>query len=145
MADYGATDRVRQSAAQTFIEPARQRGDTIVKINSGHLARLLVEKRELAPNRFALVCNALRSTKFLKQNKIDLIRAEGPASGLSSTIEFTYRIAPQSTPGEKAKSKEEVSEAMAMFLKLRGISKDFYKEVGGAEAYHTKFRDDWDR
>ena len=29
MTDYGATNRVRQSAAQIFIEPARKRGETI--------------------------------------------------------------------------------------------------------------------
>jgi len=56
-------DQVREHARQEYIEPARRRGDSIVRIVAGD-----VQKAARLVNRTALVCQALKSHKFLKEN-----------------------------------------------------------------------------
>ena len=70
MADYGSTDRVRRSAAQLYIEPARRRSEKIVKIHSGTFGKFLVDHKVLSQNRFPIICNALKSEKFLKEKPL---------------------------------------------------------------------------
>jgi len=43
-------------------------------------------------NRVSLVCQALRSSKFLDENHLVLERWEGQPSGRSTTVAFTYRL-----------------------------------------------------
>jgi hypothetical protein len=144
MADYGSTDRVRHSAAEQYIEPARRRGEEIVKIHSGTFGKFLVEHKVLPPNRFPIICNALRSKQFAKENRITLQEVQGPPSGRSSTVTFVYKIEPVSTPSQHS-SPPPASKRANSFLKLRGILKPTYERLGGAEAFHRRERESWDR
>jgi len=139
MADYGSTDRVRRSAAQQYIEPARSRGETIVKINSGTFGKALVKHKVLPPNRFPIICNALRSNKFQKDNQVTLLDVQGPPSGKSSTVTYVYRIEPIRS-SEKAHGGDD-----NFFMRMRGILKRSYKKLGGAESFHNSEREGWDR
>jgi hypothetical protein len=137
MAEYGATDRVRQRAAVQYVEPARRRGDRQVTIHSGILNKLLVESNALPANRLPLVCNALSSRKFQRDNGLALEKVEGPPSGHSSTVVYTYRLEPV-----PALSVTTATPASA-FLAARGALKKTYKELGGGESFHRKQRQDW--
>ena len=139
MADYGSTDRVRRSAAQQYIEPARSRGETIVKIHSGTFGKALVERKILPPNRFPIICNALSSTKFQKENHATLLDVQGPRSGKSSTVTYVYRLEPTS-PSQKSTGKDN-----SLFMQMRGVLKKSYKKLGGAESFHKSERESWDR
>ena len=138
MADYGSTDRVRRFAAQLYINPARNRGETIVQIHSGTLGKTLVESKVLAPNRFPIICNALSSNKFQKENRVTLLDTKAPPSGRSSTVTYVYRLEP--LPESQQGNNEDT-----LFMKLRGILKKDYKKLGGAESFHNSERESWDR
>ena len=139
MADYGSTDRVRRSAAQQYIEPARSRGETIVKIHSGTFGRSLVESKVLPPNRFPIICNALHSKKFQKDNRVILLDVQGPPSGRSSTVTYVYRLEPT------AHSPQASDRDDNLFMRMRGVLKKSYKKLGGAESFHHSERESWDQ
>jgi hypothetical protein len=81
-------DQVREHARQVYIEPARRRGDSTVRIVAGD-----VQKAVRLVHRTALVCQALRSHKFIEENHLALQKWDGPPSGMSTTVTFTYRLA----------------------------------------------------
>lgn len=139
MPAYGATDRVRQKALTEYIEPARRTGAQRVRIHSGTFNKSLVASHILPPNRLPLVCNALASRKFQRENHLALESVEGPPSGRSSTVVYTYRLEPVPSP--------EPSESASPggFLSLRGVLKDTYEKLGGAENFHKSQREAWDR
>lgn len=139
MADYGSTDRVRRSAAEKYIMPARAKKQATVTIQTGLLEKSLVKSGILQPNRFPIVCNALKSRKFLKDNNLTLLKVQAPPSGQSSTVSYTYRLGPD------AGNKPEVTPAHPAFADLRGILKRAYPHLGGAEAFHEAERESWER
>jgi len=138
MPAYGATDRVRRKAVTEYIEPARKSGATRVRIHSGTFNKSLVANHILPANRLPLVCNALSSRKFQSENHLTLEKVEGPPSGRSSTVVYTYRLQP--VPAE---STTPPAEGYVDFLSLRGIMKETYKKLGGAEKFHQAERDAW--
>jgi hypothetical protein len=146
MPDYGATDRVRRFAAQQFIEPARHRGERTVTIHAGQLGKLLEERNLLSPNRFPIICGAIGSPLFAKKNKLRLQSRQGPSSGLSSSATFTFTLEPDQTPAPPSTQGNSNSGAEHdSFLELRGILKTTYKRLGGAEAFHRRESESWDR
>ena len=140
MADYGATDRVRRSATDQYVRPARARNQSTLEIHSGTFEKSLVQRGTLQPNRFPIVCNALRSKKFLTENKLELVDVKAPPSGQSSTAVFTYRLAAESV----ALQNTEASSAPNL-LSLRGVLKTTYKKLGGSQSFHKRQREEFDR
>jgi hypothetical protein len=143
MAVYGSTDKVRKTAAEHYIAPARKRRERTISIHSGEFNKLLVKNRVLPPNRFPIICNALKSTKFLKENHLTLEGIDGPPSGKSSTVTFIYKIEPL-PPGSHTLPSPSANPADS-FLGLRGIMKSAYQKLGGAEAFHRRESESWDR
>jgi len=135
MPAYGSTDKVRFTASRQYIEPARRRGESKVEIHSGVLNKALVAQKLLPPNRLPIVCNALKSSKFLKENHLVLEQVKGPPSGNSSTVTFVYSLEPAPLPHKRD----------GLFLGLRGIFKGVYDKEGGAEAFIRRQRDEFDR
>jgi hypothetical protein len=144
MANYGATDKVRRTAAEQYIAPARRRSEKIVKIHSGVFGKFLVQNNVLPPNRFPIICNALKSDKFLKENHLTLEEIQGPPSGRSSTVTFVYKVEPMPPPSQRT-SQPPPTNSADFFMSLRGILKRSYKQLGGAESVHRAERESWDR
>lgn len=144
MANYGATDKVRRSAAERYVTPARRRSETTLTIHSGDFNKFLVQNQVLPPNRFPIVCNALQSRKFLQENHLSLKEVQGPPSGRSSTVKFIYRIEPIPPGSHRQSGTPPVSSAEA-FRNLRGIMKSAYQNLGGAEAFHRRESESWNR
>lgn len=117
------SDRVREFARRRYIEPARARHESTVRIVAGP-----VHKAVHLSNRVPLVCQALKSSKFLAENHLVLEKWEGPPSGISTTVAFTYRLLDHE---EQASS----TGIEWQFLQLRGIAKDVFARLGGGEAY----------
>lgn len=140
MANYGATEKVRKTAFERYIEPARRRQEGTVTIHSGEFNKYLINTNLLPPNRFPIVCNALRSSKFLRENYLKLQKIDGPPSGRSSTVTFVYKLEPlphgSGTPLKHADDE---------FLGLRGILKSTYQQLGGVEAFHRRQSEIWDK
>ena len=123
------TDQVRDYARRRYVDAARRRGESVVHIVAGD-----VHKALRLSNRVPLVCNALSSKSFLEENKLALERREGPPSGLSTTVRFTYRLLGQNGPPRSSS-----------FLELRGIAKQVFKSLGGGESFLRAERDQFDR
>lgn len=85
-----AADRVRQYALDTYIVPARQRGDTSVRIRCGDVHNALGMS-----NAHANVCQALRGAKFQEMADVPVPGFTGPDN--SSTTSFTYQLGHEST------------------------------------------------
>jgi hypothetical protein len=122
-------DRVRELARVQYIEPARGRRESVVRIVAGN-----VQKAARLSNRVSLVCQALKSKKFLDENHLVLEKWEGPPSGMSTTVAFTYRLLNQeeNAPGPHTEWP---------FMELRGIAKDVFTSFGGGEAFIQQERE----
>jgi 5-methylcytosine-specific restriction protein B len=121
------TDEVREFARRKFVEPARQKRASNLTILAGDVHRGL-----RLTNRVPLVCQALTSRAFLEENHLELVKREGPPSGQSTTVVFTYRF---TNTGESETKKP------SAFLGLRGIAKQVFESVGGGEAFLRGERD----
>ena len=94
-----------------YILPAKKRGDGSVTIRVGDI------HREMKLNsRVPAVCQALGSRIFLKENDFKLESRQGPPSGQSSTVVFTYRWASGGPPGSST----------SLFERMRGLAKDLF-------------------
>lgn len=124
-------DEIRSFAEQRWVVPARKFGDSIFTIVSGEVHRSM-GLRDRMPN----VCSALGSKEFLERNRLTLVKREGPPSGKSSTVRFTYAFlaAPEETHAETKKT------GWDAFLALRGLAKGVFERDGGGEAFLRKER-----
>jgi hypothetical protein len=131
-------EEIRKYAQDHYVRPALLRGDESVQIKAGDVHNAL-KLRSQHPN----VCQALGSKIFLKNNNLLLESKEGPASGQSSSVVFTYRLpksqlskATQTTSQSKYKNP-----AILELLKLRGIGKKTFAALGGGEEFIRKERE----
>src|ERR1700687_383729 len=107
VAKASLTDQIRDHARRQYIEAARRRRESVVQIVAGDVHKALG-----LSNRVPVVCNALSSKSFLEENRIALESREGPPSGLSTTVRFTYRLLGENgAPGSPSP-----------FLGLRGVA-----------------------
>jgi hypothetical protein len=121
------SDSIRDYARQQYIDPARRRGEQTVRIVAGEVHRAL-RLNNLVP----AVCSALRGKRFLTDNNLRLEKTEGPPSGMSTTVVFTYHIEGTQPRDKTSKSK---------FLQARGIAKEVFQALGGGEAFLKAERD----
>lgn len=126
----GTSDRIREYARREYIEPARRRGDITVRIIAGE-----VHKALRLHNRVPQVCDALSKPKFLEENHLALVKPpEGPPSGMSTTMTFTYRL---------LEDKEAPSRKPDPLDRLWGIGKDVFEALGGGEAFIRSERENF--
>jgi hypothetical protein len=121
---------VRQHARDKYISVARRRGQKTFTVNVGAVHRTLGLR-----NRVPLVCAALESKKFLKENNLRLVARTGPQSGQSTTVDFTFELLdeqPKQTP------------AVDAWEALRGIGKEIFASLGGGEAFLRREREEFD-
>jgi hypothetical protein len=121
-------DKVRQYVVKEYIRPAQVRGERIVSVTAGDVHKALGLK-----NRIALVCTALRATRFQSENHLRLKDVSGPPSGMSTSVKFTFEIVPGVTGSD-------VAEANPLW-QLRGIAKDMFEKVGEWEDLIRKERE----
>ncbi len=124
------SDVVRSHVREVYLKPAIQRGERVFVVNAG-----AVHKALALNNRVPLVCAALKSRKFLDDNKLRLVAQSGPPSGQSTTVTFTYEIL---APGARAASPNPL-------IGLRGVAKDLFRELGGGESFIRGERSNFDR
>lgn len=127
------SDLIRQYGVETYVLPARRRGEKRFSINAG-----VVHKALRLDNLVPSVCNALASKKFLRENHLRLTFRSGPKSGKSTTVTYTYEFIDE----EKDRKTFDRQDA---WNRLRGALKDVFAEYGGGEAYlraeRASFRD----
>lgn len=126
----GDTQRVKEFARTEYVEPARRRGDSTVEIVAGNVHKALGMN-----NSVPTVCQALKSSDFLRENCLEIARIEGPPKGLGTRLKLTYRLAAKS-PSQTERRTEESS-----LMRLWGIGKEVFQSLGGGEAFIRRERE----
>jgi hypothetical protein len=117
------SDVVRQHAIENYISPARRRRERTASVNVG-----IVHKALGLGNRVPLVCTALESRKFQRENGLRLVSRTGPPSGRSTTVTYTYEFIDKEGDNKAADRQD-------AWNRLRGALKDVFAELGGGENY----------
>lgn len=116
-------EEVQRYVKATYLDPARRRGESIIRVKAGDVHRDLHWV-----NRVPSVCTTLSSKKFQRETGLELVSKEGPPSGFGTRVEFTYRLREQEDrrPHETRRSRFE-----ALYGKLSDVFQDF----GGGENF----------
>lgn len=114
------TEEIRSYASEK-ISQARRNGYHETTLIAG----ALVKELNLS-NRTPSVCSALTSKKFLDENHIQLKACEGPASGRSTTMRYTYRILNPGMP---------IPAGATKFSALKGAGAGVFEAEGGGTAH----------
>ena len=80
-------DIIRNHVRNELVEPARQRRQTIIRVNAGKVHAALGLK-----NRMPAVCSALDAEKFLDYAGVIFVSKEGPHQG--SSVEWVFEVLP---------------------------------------------------
>jgi hypothetical protein len=123
------TESVRRYVRKAYVEPARRRGESTVRVVAGE-----VQKAVGLTNRAPLVCQALGSRKFLDENHLVLERRDGPPSGIGTTVTFTYRLQGEGTDKAPASGK-------SALLDLWGAGREVFESLGGGESFLRRERE----
>jgi len=115
-------DTIRSFAEKEYIESARRRGLTRIKIRVGDVHRALKLK-----NRVPNVSSALRSRIFLEKNNLEIEEESGPPSGMGTRTTFLYRLLDNNKPSPAKK--------VPTFEELRGFLKEELQSLGGGENF----------
>ena len=81
------SDHIIRHVQTAYLGPARERGERTVRVKAGDVHRDL-----RWANRVPSVCTTLSTRKFQRTAGVELIAKEGPPSGQSTTVVFTYRL-----------------------------------------------------
>lgn len=142
--NFGLSDRVRSLAKEKYVTPAIRAGKMQFSIRVRDLMGDL-QKEGFPAGHTPQVCSALRASKFLRENGLEMQEVVGPPSKMSTTVVFHYRVErPEAKPNPedtKAVSSlaatEETPEERAFRLTegLRGLLKKEMAEFGGADGF----------
>ena len=128
----GQAERIRDHVSVTYVEPARRRGESTVRIRVGDVRKEMGLTNEQVP----AICGALRTRKFREANHLALEKLEGPPKKQATTVVFTFRLmnVPLGSDQERAE---------AAFLAVRGIAKEAFRRLGGGEAFIRRERENF--
>jgi len=122
-------EQIRQYAQRNYIQPALQRGELTVAIRAGDVHKEL-NLRGQHPS----VCQVLGSKKFVEGNHLTLENKEGPQSGQSPAMIFTYRL-PGSSQAQREVAAPGSGSNLLKLLELKGIGKELFASLGGGENF----------
>lgn len=142
----GLSDQIRRVAKEKYVDPARRTGQKEFSIPVRGILEWM-SSSGFSGNRTPQICESIRSSKFLSQNDIQIVRVDGPPSGQSSTLVVHYRIAGASLRAAdlgKGSTVEPDAQARAKRLTsgLKGLLSKELAEYGGAEAFVRWIRSD---
>lgn len=112
VAPMSVSDEVREYTYRHYIEPARQRGQQIVKVRAKEVHDALGLK-----NRYPLVCGALGTQLFEQRYNVRRQQIEGPTQGTTTT--FWFEIDPAQSHLDKNSPADSFEAAVAFFEQHR--------------------------
>lgn len=148
--NLGISDLIRSWAKEKHVEAARSSGLAGFSIAVRDILNELKDKG-LPPGHTPQVCNALRSSKFVRENGLAIVSVDGPPSLQSPTVVVHYRFLESGTAEQKSSADPEATRpasetpeewAYRLTEKLRGLFKEELAEFGGAEAFMRWVRSD---
>ena len=141
----GLSDQVRAVARAKYVHPAILAGKRQFSIPVRNLLEDLLTDGFPARNT-PQVCSALQTSKFLRENGLEIEGVDGPPKKMSTTVVVRYRVAEPSAQPDASKiprkgaamdpNGETPSErAFRLTEKMRGLLKEELAEYGGGEAF----------
>jgi hypothetical protein len=141
----GLSDQVRAVARAKYVHPAILAGKRQFSIPVRNLLEDLLTDGFPARNT-PQVCSALQTSKFLRENGLEIEGVDGPPKKMSTTVVVRYRVAEPSAQPNASKiprkgaamdpNGETPSErAFRLTEKMRGLLKEELAEYGGGEAF----------
>ena len=138
---HGLSDQVRSVARAKYVEPAIRAGKTQFPVAVRELMKDLRDQGFPAKN-WPQICTALQTSKFLRENGLEIEGVDGPPSKMSTTVVVRYRVIDVVQPkmpsaanssGPEDESHEEWAHRMTE--RLRGRLKNEIAAFGGGEAF----------
>jgi hypothetical protein len=141
----GLSDQVRAVARAKYVHPAILAGKRQFSIPVRNLLEDLLTDGFPARNT-PQVCSALQTSKFLRENGLEIEGVDGPPKKMSTTVVVRYRVAEPSAQPEASKipRKDAATDpngetpsqrAFRLTEKMRGLLKEELAEYGGGEAF----------
>src|SRR5208282_2553686 len=133
---------IREYIRSRYLEPARQRRETLVTIRAGDIHREL-GLRNRVPN----VCQVMESKLLENEAGVKVSSKQGPPSGRGTTLTVTYAVnleepASARLPAHSESGAADPTTSIAMdqpwvrlFYELRGMGKELFAAEGGGEAF----------
>ncbi|AEU37038.1 hypothetical protein [Granulicella mallensis] len=136
--------KIRSIAKKKHVEPALRAGQRQFSIAVRDLMDEAEAEGITTAQRTPPFCTSIQTQGFLRDNGLEVLRVDGPASKKSTTVVVHYRVAGAKKGPKPAKPKVETAEQRAFRLteKLRGLLKDELAEYGGGEAFIKWVRSD---
>lgn len=132
---FANADDLRAWAVQHRVEPARARGDRRFQIAVRDVADVFGKSGVINS-----VCSALKAeSKFLKPNGLRLVQTDGPPSGVSTTVVYTFEFT--DAPFGSVSS----GHGLSALLALRGTARAAFAQAGGGERVLADVREGWDQ
>ena len=144
--NIGLSKKIRDLAQTKYVNPAILAGKQEFSIRVRDILGDL-HTEGISGGHTPQICSAIRTSKFLRENGLEIERIEGPPSKMSPTVVVRYRIANRSArenlnevqaeENRLEASREETPEEWAHRLtgKIRGLLKEELEEFGGGEAF----------
>ncbi|MGH9600472.1 MAG: hypothetical protein ACRD27_11455 [Terracidiphilus sp.] len=143
--NVGLSDKIRAVAQTKYVSPAMLAGKGRFSIRVRDLLGDL-NAEGFPGGHTPQVCSALQTSKFLRENGLEIEAVDGPPSKMSPTVVVRYRVANSGVRPDqvadraeekRAESGEETPEEWAhrMTGKLRGLLKEELAAYGGGEAF----------
>jgi hypothetical protein len=129
------TEMTRNHVILNYVEPARLRGEQIIRVRVGD-----VQKALGWTNRTPSVFSPLSSQGFQQEAGLRLVEKIGgpPSGGPSTTVQFVYRVL--EPPLQVAPNAEVVSSGSGL-MALYGLCSETFKALGGGEAFLRRERE----
>jgi len=130
------TEVTKRHVIATYVRPARQRGEGSIRLKVGS-----VQKELGWTNRTPSVFSTLSSREFQNEAGVELVEKRGgpPSGGPSTSVEFVYRVL--DPPGGSSSSIENPANGNTL-MSLYGIGSEAFKQLGGAEEYLRREREE---
>jgi hypothetical protein len=141
----GLSNQVRAVARARYVHPAILAGKKQFSIPVRNLLDDLVNDGFPARNT-PQVCSALQTSKFLRENGLEIEGVDGPPKKMSTTVVVRYRVAEHSAQPDASKVPQKGAamapdgetpsqRAYRLTEKMRGLLKEELAEYGGGEAF----------
>lgn len=131
---------IREYIRMHYLEPARQRRETLVTLRAGDIHREL-GLRNRVPN----VCQVMESKLLEKEAGVKVSSRQGPPSGRGTTLTVTYAVDLAGPKAEQLSGNPSettggttsvgVHPGVELFCALRGLGAETYAAAGGGEAW----------
>jgi hypothetical protein len=141
----GLSNQIRALAQAKYVHPAIRAGEKQFSIRVRDLLGDLTAEG-FPGGHTPQICSALQTSKFLRENGLEIEGVDGPPSKMSPTVVVRYRVADSGAQSGMKRNplesermnpdREDLSErAFRLTEKLRGLLKEELAEYGGGEAF----------